>query len=145
MKIARWFKELALGVVSAGTTLVIAACYGTYDTYEDDWATILAQGRLTSEAGDAIQGLQVCAEIDTAERCTTSDVLGDYSISVEGAFYDTARMDGFTLTVEDIDGATNGEYENASINVTSEEVAQGSNEIDVVVEAVEETEGTEDE
>jgi len=145
MKIARLFKELALSVVSAGTTLIIAACYGTYDSYEDDWTTILAQGKLTNEAGDAVQGLQVCAEIDTSERCSPSDVLGDYSISVEQAFYDSARENGFILTVEDTDGETNGEYENASITVTPEEVEQGSREIDVVVEAVEETEETDGE
>lgn len=141
MKIARLFKELALGVVSAGSTLIIAACYGVNGSYEpDDWSTILARGRLTSETGDAIEGLRVCAEVEAQSQCTASDVLGDYSISVDQTFDNAARQNGFTLTIEDIDGETNGEYEDTSITVTSEEVSQGSNEIDVVVEAVEETE-----
>ena len=134
MKMRNIFKRLALGVVSAGSTLVIAACYGAYDT---GISRNLVHGTVTDEQDQSIRSLEVCVEVEQAwGGCTSTNISGDYSMDVDEQVYDIAVVNGFTLSVRDVDGVNNGEFLDAEIDVTSEDMAQNAQQIDVVMEAV---------
>lgn len=127
------FKRLALGVVSAGSTLVIAACYGAYYSGIEK---NLVHGTVTDEQNQPVQSLEVCAVVEQAwSGCTSTNISGDYSMLVDEQVYDMAVVNGFTLSVRDVDGVNNGEFLDAEIDVTPEDIVQNAERIDVVMEA----------
>lgn len=113
MKTRSWIKRLVLGAVSAGSSLVIAGCYGPM--YEGSQG--LVSGRVTFQ-GHGVPGMQVCAAPpSSSETCTTTDGNGYYSIIVPDMDFDQAYDHGFAVQVTDIDGEQNGLYEPAQVTV----------------------------
>jgi hypothetical protein len=118
MKPVIWFKRGLLATLSAGTSAVIAACYGVFmGDYED----ILVDGQVTDQ-GQGVDGLEVCATFpgevayDSA-ACTDSQSGGYYSIESDSDLFLRADDEGFLLTVRDVDGETNGSYEPVAIAI----------------------------
>lgn len=134
MKMRNIIKRLALGVVSAGSTMVIAACYGAYYS---EMERNLVHGTVTDEQNQTVQSLEVCAAVEPEWRgCTSTNTSGDYSMNVEEQIYDMAVVNGFSLVVRDVDDWNNGAFLDAEIEVTPDEMASNGAQIDVVMEAV---------
>jgi hypothetical protein len=118
MKPAIWFKRGLLATLSAGTSAVIAACYGVF---MDDYEVPLVDGQVT-DRGEGVEGLEVCATfpgelaLDSA-ACTESASGGYFGIDGEPDLYDRANAEGFLLTVRDVDGEANGSYEPVAIAI----------------------------
>ncbi len=118
MNVTMWAKRALLGVLSAGTSAVIAACYGVFmGDYEDP----MVDGAVTDQ-GQGVQGLEVCATLtgDVAydnAACATSEGGGYYEIWGSGDLSGRANDEGFLLTVRDVDGDANGTYEPVAITI----------------------------
>ncbi|MDY0059335.1 MAG: hypothetical protein RBU45_05955 [Myxococcota bacterium] len=109
MKLRRFWKKALLGLLSAGSGAVIAACYGPID---DGAGTMvgweLISGRVSSQ-GTGVPGLEVCARFrELASACAVSSVDGNYLIEADSATFEAARRDGFLVSVRDTDGEANG-------------------------------------
>lgn len=103
MATRKWFKRVLAAAVSAGSSLVIAACYGAF--YE---LSPLASGRVT-HGGQGVRGLQVCAEYESGgSSCTNTDGNGYYNLQAEDYLVDEADENGYTIVVTDVDGEENG-------------------------------------
>mgnify|MGYP001232368485 CR=1 FL=1 len=114
MKIRTLIKRVCAGVVGAGSSLIIAACYGVY--YDDQLQ--LVYGKVTNQNGTGIADVQVCAVVGSRpEVCTSTYYYGEYSINMWSDEVDEASLDGFTLDVRDVDGALNGTYEDKDVIV----------------------------
>ncbi len=118
MKPVIWFKRSVLAALTAGTSAVIAACYGVFmGEYEE----AMVEGQVTDQ-GQGVDGLEVCAALpgdlayDSA-TCTDTHSSGFYAIEGEGDLYDRANAEGFLLTVRDVDGEVNGSYEPLAIEI----------------------------
>lgn len=138
MNVPKIFKRFALGVMTTGTGLFIAACYGTGAYYDDDdsWVSTIVQG-LVSFNQQGVQGLEVCVTPDVANgysACVLTDGNGGYLIEEEDSYLDEVNTNGGELTVTDVDGEDNGAYVDqviaidpgtipASIDVELEELA----------------------
>lgn len=113
MKFSSLIKRVCAGVVGAGSSLIIAACYGVY--YDSGLVT----GRVTTQDGTPIPELRVCAVVDgNQEGCTTTSPEGDfgiYSYSDE-TLADAERL-GLVVQVRDVDGALNGTFEDKDVSV----------------------------
>jgi len=98
MKTITTVKKVVAGVLAAGSTLLIAACYGVY-SYKD-----LAQGSVTVPEGTADQyNVIVCAEFGGEDRtCTMVSADGSYflSTSVESQ-QSMAEQEGYQLCAGD--------------------------------------------
>jgi hypothetical protein len=109
MKITKWIKRVAAAGLGAGTSLLIACAYGTYYSLDE-----LVNGRVTF-GGQGVGGIEVCARVgQNYPHCTTTDFNGRYTIEAADGLVDEAGADGFTLEVNDIDGAENGHYQDQS-------------------------------
>ncbi len=138
MNVPKIFKRVALGVLSTGTTLFIAACYGTGNYYDDDesWVSTIVQG-LVSFNQQGVVGLEVCVTPDLPNgysACVLTDAGGNYLIEEDDTYLDELNTAGGELTVTDVDGEDNGAYVDqiiaiapgtipASIDVELEELA----------------------
>lgn len=117
MDISKAIKKACLAVVGAGSSLIIAACYGTYMEMEDMG---LVHGRVTNGDGQGVPALEVCARVPgLGSECTTTSSSGAYEINTDEEFRYQADTDGFWVTVEDVDGSANGLYENTEVAVDS--------------------------
>ncbi len=118
MKTITWAKRVALGVLSAGTSAVIAACYGVF---MGDYEEPLVDGLVTDQ-GQGIPDLELCVTFpaDLAydnTACGTSGNGGFYEIWGNNDLSARAYDEGFTLTLRDVDGAANGTYEPQAIPI----------------------------
>ncbi|MCD6497317.1 MAG: hypothetical protein J7M25_03330 [Deltaproteobacteria bacterium] len=122
-----WIKRLMAAGLSAGTSLVIAACYGVSQGMN---ITRLVRGRVTHNQ-QAVRGLEVCAKAPSeGSACATTDDNGDYSIDTYETMATDANDQGFDLVVTDTDGPANGgEFQKATTHV-----APGSVPADVDVD-----------
>ena len=118
MNAMTWAKRALLGILSAGTSAVIAACYGVFmGDYEDP----MVDGEVTDQ-GQGVQGLEVCATLsgDVAydnAACATSEGGGYFEIWGDQDLSTRAYDEGFLLVVRDVDGDANGSYEPVAIPI----------------------------
>ncbi len=132
MKIDKLIKRVCLSVVGAGTSLLIAACYGAqmYD-YERN---MVVEGRVSSEDVQGVQGLEVCANVPGyGSECVYTNVYGEYRVFSDIDLLNHADSKGFWVVVRDVDGAENGLYEGEEIPVDSGSVPA---KVDVLVEEI---------
>ena len=117
MKLMRAFQKVALGVITAGSTILIAACYGTSDYFADP---VLLNGKaMAQEVG--VPGIEVCIETMTPETvgepltlCETTAQGGDVQIIGDTAFVDEAVTYGVRVCFTDVDGSEHGSYKPTS-------------------------------
>ena len=103
MKTNKWFKRVLAAAVSAGSSLVIAACSGAFYGMQE-----VASGRVT-HGSQGVSGLQVCAEFQGGgSDCTITNGNGYYTIEAADHLVDAARQNGYTIVVTDIDCEDNG-------------------------------------
>ncbi|MBU1238184.1 hypothetical protein KKF84_06045 [Myxococcota bacterium] len=111
MRLLPWMKKIAIGCITAGSTLLIAACYGVYDESYRIRGTV----RLN---GDGVEGIQVCAESDGYTACAVTDYTGYFSMDTTNrSYYDN----GFSICVEDVDGDLNGRIRNECLQIPAGE------------------------
>jgi hypothetical protein len=94
MKAIRTLKQVVAGALSAGATLLIAACYGPMEPgYE------LANGTVTvPEGSPADYGVQVCAELaQSGTQCEYVRSDGSYVLNVYESALDDAQLRGYRL------------------------------------------------
>ena len=112
MSFAKWWKKIALSALSAGSGLVIAACYGAYYGVEQ-----VVGGRV-SHQGNGIPDIEVCARVASySPECRHTGYDGHYYIEADGFIAGEANANGFQVRVRDVDGAVNGEYEDELVDV----------------------------
>jgi len=113
---AHWIKRLVAAGLSAGTSLVIAACYGVSQGMSH--MTRLVRGRVTHNQ-QAVPGLEVCAKVPSdGSACDTTDANGDYSIDAYQSMATNANDQGFDIVVSDTDGPANGgEFRQANMHL----------------------------
>jgi hypothetical protein len=132
MRLQKLIRKVAIAVVGAGSSLVIAACYGAYYSME---RAGLVQGRVTNENGAGVAGLEVCADVPGYDLiCTETDSVGDYNLDAEPGVLDEADVRGFMVTVRDIDGYDNGLYLDDEVAVDVNSVPA---DVNIEVEAAE--------
>jgi hypothetical protein len=125
MKFEKAIKKAVLAVVGAGSSLVIAACYGAYYGMQD---TDIVSGRVTNPNGAGVGGLEVCADVPGHQPvCTETADDGSYLVEGVESEVDAADVNGFLVTVKDVDGYENGLY-------GDEEVAVGANSVPAVID-----------
>ena len=132
MKIDKLIKRVCLSVVGAGTSLLIAACYGAqmYD-YERN---MVVEGRVTDEDVQGVGGLEVCANVPGyGSECVFTNALGQYKVYSDTDLINHADTKGFWVVVRDVDGAENGLFEDEEIPVDSGSVPAN---VDVQVEEI---------
>ncbi|MBU1238742.1 hypothetical protein KKF84_13705 [Myxococcota bacterium] len=98
-------KKLAIGALSAGTTIMIAACYGP-----NLQRTIPISSRVVDPTGAGIRNLKVCFSAETLEECQPSRYGGNINIprGTGNPLWEKAKEVGLTVCATDIDGADNG-------------------------------------
>lgn len=105
MRMRTWTKRALLGALTAGTSLVIAACYGAYYGMRT-----LVEGTVTGD-GQGIPGLRVCADVPNGlQGCSTTGDGGAYWVDVPDDQMGTASTRGFVVRVTDVDGEANGSW-----------------------------------
>jgi len=98
MALFTWMRRAAIGCITAGSTLLIAACYGVYDE------SYLIRGTVRLD-GAGVEGIKVCAESEGYSACSYTDHTGYFSMDTGSqVFYDS----GFEICVEDVDGDLGG-------------------------------------
>ena len=123
MTVTTWIKRIVLGALSAGTSAVIAACYGVwYGDHED----AMVNGHVTAD-GAGVSGLEVCAVLEgelefESSACTHTEQDGGYGVYAAMDIYDQAWAEGFLLTVRDVDGDLNGTFEPLAIPIGAEAI-----------------------
>jgi len=121
MDLIKNLKRAVVGVITVGSTMVIAACYGVYET------TYRIAGRALDPNGKGIKNLEVCVQenehIDTL--CTSTDSEGYFQVTgFTNGYYDY----GFTICAEDTDGSENG-----SLETNCQEIPPQTNEpVDII-------------
>jgi len=98
MKTLSLVKKAVAGVLAAGSTLLIAACYGVY-SYQD-----LAGGQVTVPEGTPDQyNVMVCAEFGPDDRdCSMVAADGSYLVSTSVDAHKTiAEQEGYQLCAGD--------------------------------------------
>ena len=124
MNIVNLIKKAAVGVLSTGTTVLIAACYGPMDEYYK-----MSDGYVRDH-GDPVPDIQVCIETQAGQAC--GNTYSDCSYWIETMdynIYDSAQASGFQICVTDIDGPANGEYEKTCVPFNPGEVPANGVEI----------------
>ena len=89
----KWFKKIALSLAGAGSSLIIAACYGVY--YGEEYVRLVS-GRVTGH-GQGVQDIRVCADLPgqpTGQHCSYTYVDGTYYIEVPDYDAQTADQSG---------------------------------------------------
>jgi hypothetical protein len=113
MAITSILKKLGAALLGAGSSLVIAACYGAY---YDDWSTV-ASGRVKTADGTGIPEMQVCLDLTTGQYCEGTDIDGNFLISEYNDVYDRADAEGYTLQVRDVDGLAHGDWADQDVDI----------------------------
>ncbi len=98
MYVIKWVKRVVVSGIAAGSTLLIAACYGVYDE------SYIVRGFVNS-AEEPVPGLQVCVNAGQDSVCGITDGDGYFSIDTHNLDYNES---GFLVCVKDIDGDSNG-------------------------------------
>ena len=100
-------KKLAVGALSAGTTIMIAACYGPNLQHVRP-----TPSRVVDPSGLGVRDLKVCFTAETFEECQPSRVGGHISIpqGPDSPLWQKAKEVGLTVCATDIDGANNGTF-----------------------------------
>lgn len=118
MKTGTWFKRSLAGVLSAGTTLVMAACYGAMDTP----ALPIADGRVTHDRV-GVPALQVCVHAAGVTECTVTDFDGEFAVETFDSYFESeAREKGYGVCVQDADGASYGLMESRCVQIPAQNV-----------------------
>ncbi|MBU1242146.1 hypothetical protein KKD52_00435 [Myxococcota bacterium] len=94
MKVIRTLKQVVAGALSAGATMLIAACYGPMEPgYE------LANGSVTVPEGTPTDyNVEVCAELaESGTQCDFVRTDGSYLINVYESALDDAQLHGYRL------------------------------------------------
>lgn len=107
MLLPRLLKRLGVGLLGAGSSFLIAACYGV-SSYNSPME--LVRGHVLTEDGTGIPEMQVCAQLTSTQYCEPTDGLGAFSFVEPDWAVNEADQDGFTLQVRDVDGVANGEW-----------------------------------
>jgi hypothetical protein len=117
----RGLKELALSVLTMGSSVLIAACYGAQ--YAGERMLSLVTGTVRFQA-TGVEGIEVCATVDTSASryCATTDADGQYEVMVDEYFETDAYEQGCKLEVRDVDGAANGDYAPQDVAIPAETV-----------------------
>jgi len=113
MAIKSVLKKIGATVLGAGSSLIIAACYGVY---YGDWMS-LATGNVRTADGTGIPEIEVCVQLSYESHCESTDANGDFAISSWESDYNEADRDGFTLQARDVDGAINGEWADEDVSI----------------------------
>lgn len=95
---------------------------GNVAEYGMPYARFVASGTVAdSVTGDPIEGIEVSVESGWAPA--VSDAQGRWQLDAEGDPFCLPECD---LTATDVDGATNGAYQDATVAATFEQTVQGS-------------------
>ena len=119
LQLTRGVKELGLSILTLGSSVLIAACYGAQ--YAGEQMVSIITGNVRDQ-GQGVAGIQVCASTTNGGGCATTDANGYYDVMVDTSIETEAWEDGCKLQVQDIDGADNGEYAPAEVDVPPETV-----------------------
>lgn len=130
MRVPKLVKRLGAAVLGAGTSLVIAACYGAY--YGGEYMRLVS-GRVTTTDGTGIPEMRVCADAGYGLYCESTHAQGEYSVWVPEEEVDYAYSNGFLVQVRDVDGLTNGLYEDKDVQVPPYEAPA---DLDIAVDEV---------
>ncbi len=106
-------KQLALAALSAGGSIVIAACYGAYYTLADQphRSETVVQGVVVDQNERSLVGISVCVQpTGQAPLCTLTDAVGEYELRIPVDPYATQSQEALHLSVHDVDGVGNGAY-----------------------------------
>lgn len=137
MKIDKLIKRVCLAVVGAGSSLVIAACYGVHtewDMYQPENNRKVVSGRVINGEMQGVDGMEVCANVPGyGAECTYTSSGGYYEVNAEPHLRDHADANGFWVVVKDVDGPVNGHYEDEAIPVDPGSVPA---QVDIQVEEV---------
>ncbi len=97
-------KKIAVGAISAGTTLLISACYGPAHPYGRRTPM-----RVVDPQGIGVRNIRVCYTAGDMEECQIARYGGIISLP-SNAMLDKAKVSGLTVCGTDIDGPDNGTY-----------------------------------
>ena len=98
------FIAFLLSIIGIGGACTFGGCeYGTAAEYGTPSATYKVHGKITSEEKNNIRGIRVILQNDTAH----TDENGQFNVQTT----DFPGDQDFLIEVEDIDGASNGEYQ----------------------------------
>jgi len=113
MHVIHALRKAAVGILSAGTTVLMAACYGPSDYLSTP--ELLIGKVLFDQTG--VPGLQVCltapgvdGETAALVQCGLTGQGGGVRITGPGEFVTQAGEGGVEICVTDIDGAANGTF-----------------------------------
>lgn len=111
MKTGNFLRKAIIGVLSAGSTLLIAACYGVYDRFD------VARGYVKDADGNPIPNIKVCAQHpEYGEECSITYEDGYYFINSD-INEESYNAQGFVICATDTDGAMNGDFEQRCVNI----------------------------
>lgn len=127
MLFSRLVKRISAGLLGAGSSFLIAACYGAsqYTPVQ------LVQGHVQTADGTGIPEMQVCAQLTSTQHCEQTDAAGAFLIVEPDWSADEADQDGFTVQVRDVDGLANGEWASKDVPVAPGNVGAT---LDIVVD-----------
>lgn len=120
-------KQLALAALSAGSSLVIAACYGAYYAISDQPmpSETVVQGVVVDQSERRLVGLSVCVQsASEPPRCTLTDALGEYELRIPVIPRAIPSDEALHLSVHDVDGAGNGAYGSEHVHLGTGEAWQ---------------------
>ncbi len=103
--ILRLIKGILLSILTAGTSLLIAACYGVSAGWEGSELQMLVNGGVTFE-GVGVEGVQVCVANleEDYQSCAWTGDDGYYEVVDVEVFFDDVSRNGGQLVVTDVDG-----------------------------------------
>ncbi|MGM0597054.1 MAG: hypothetical protein ACQES9_08460 [Myxococcota bacterium] len=118
MILFKHIKKLALGTITVGSTILMAACYGVTDE-----SFLVADGEVKS-GNQGIQGLEVCINLNESDQqvCEITQNDGSFMINSWEDFRNKANSNGFNICVNDIDGVENGQYATKCTQIPSNRV-----------------------
>lgn len=118
MKTMNWFKRSLAGVLSAGTTLLLAACYGATDMP----MLPISDGRVTHD-GVGVPNLQVCVHAAGVAECAVTDYDGNFAVGTYDAYFEgQARDYGYGVCVQDADGEAYGLLQSRCVQIPAQNV-----------------------
>ncbi len=104
--ITRLIKGILLSILTAGTSLFIAACYGVGAAVEGTSLRTIVNGVVTFE-GAGVEDVRVCVAnmvVDPYFACAWSGEDGYYQVVDDEIFFDDVWANGGQLLVTDMDG-----------------------------------------
>jgi hypothetical protein len=105
----KFFKRIAIGVISTGTTMMIAACYGVHHQVRTPRSSVV----VVDAKGRGIRNIKICIKAKGHEECQPSRYQGRFHIKQlknKNILY-LAKNHGFTICARDIDGPVNGQFD----------------------------------